>query len=230
MRDAAVSGMVLSSMPIGEYDRRVVILTRERGKIAAFARGARRPNSPLSACCRPFSTGEFELFQGRDSYSLKSARILDYFEGIQNDMEAVYYGYYFAEFADRSTRENNDETEMLGLLYAALKALMKSAIPNELVKAVFELKGMILSGDYPGGGMEQASETVKHAEAFIAETPPERLFTFALREDAAAEFIRRVEALREYYIDRPFSSLEILRQIVGPGALGAAADDELPAG
>ena len=62
-----LTGMVLSVAPVGEYDRRVVILTKEQGKISAFAKGSRRPNSPLVGAVFGFCLGVFMLYDGRSS-------------------------------------------------------------------------------------------------------------------------------------------------------------------
>lgn len=144
-----VNGIVLSTMPVGEYDRRVVLLTRECGKITAFARGARRMNNPLMGRTTPFCLGEFQVYEGRNAYTLTQAQISNYFEKLTADMDLVCYGTYFLELADYYTVENMDAKNELNLLYASFRALQNEAIPNALVRYVFELKMMVLHGSYP---------------------------------------------------------------------------------
>ena len=141
--------MVLSTMPIGEYDRRVVILTKEQGKISAFARGARRPNSPLVGAVNPLAFGEFTMYEGRTSYTIQSVSITNYFAELREDVVGAYYGFYFLEVADYYAKEYTDEREMLKLLYQSMRALINPHIPNRLVRRIFELKALTVNGQAP---------------------------------------------------------------------------------
>lgn len=144
-----VTGMVLTSAPIGEYDRRVVLLTKERGKISAFARSARRPNSALMGVTSPFSFGTFTLYEGRTSYTLVSASISNYFSDLRMDVEGAYYGFYFMDIASYYAREANDETALLKLLYQTLRALVNVHIPNRLIRRIYELRAITINGEGP---------------------------------------------------------------------------------
>ena len=144
-----VTGMVISTMPISEYDKRIVILTKERGKITAFARGARRPNSSLLAATNPFAFGEFEVFEGKSSYNVSKASIHNYFRELTMDVDAAYMGFYFLEFADYYCQENNDEKEMLKLLYQSMRALSSPHFSKKLVRVIYELKALAINGEGP---------------------------------------------------------------------------------
>ncbi len=149
MNQIEVTGMILVAGSIGEYDRRVEILTKERGRISAFAKGARRPTSTLVSATNPFVFGKFTLYQGRNSYTLVHAKVENYFSELRNDIEGAYYGFYFLEIATYYTREGNDETEMLKLLYQTFRALIKKTVPLRLVRCIYELKSMSIQGEGP---------------------------------------------------------------------------------
>ncbi len=144
-----MTGLVLSVLPVGEYDRRLTILTKERGKISAFAKGARRPNSALVGSSQPFVFARFLLFEGRSSYTVSQVEVLNYFPELRGDVELTYYGFFFCEFAEYMTREANDERPMLTLLYQSLRALTNAHIGKELTRLIFELKAYYLNGEGP---------------------------------------------------------------------------------
>ena len=146
MTPEKVTGLVLSSQNIGETDRRIVLLTKEKGKISAFARGAVRPKNPLVSSTQPFTFGEYFVYTGRDSYTVTGSEVKNHFSGIIKDLDKYYYASYLCEVADYYTRENNDEVEVLKLLYQSLRAISHASLKRELVQAVFEIKILAVNG------------------------------------------------------------------------------------
>lgn len=206
-----ITGMVLKAEPIGEYDRRIVILTKEKGKISAFARGARKQGSRLLAATNPFSFGEFKLYAGRSSYNVLEAAISNYFEGLREDFEGAYYGMYFLELMDYYTRENNDEKEMLRLLYQSLRALLHEGLPNRLVRYIFELKAMVINGEFPGIPTDKVwDQSTEYAVSYIVDSGIERLYTFTVTPEVLRQLQEIADDYRRRYLDRTFKSLEIV--------------------
>ena len=193
-----VTGIVLKQTPFGEYDRRVCLLTREKGKITAFARGARKPGNRLAAATNPFAFGSFRLYEGRNSYTISEAEIRN----------------YFPEVADFYCRENNYEKEMMKLVYQSLRALCAPALPNELVRSIFELKAIVVNGEYPGVPEERKlEESTRYALNYIAESSVEKLYTFTVSDKVLAELSQIASEYRKRFMDRSFKSLEILKTL-----------------
>lgn len=139
--------MILTASPMKEYDKRIEILTKERGRISAFARGARRLNSALSACTVPFTFGKFTLYEGRNAYNLVSGDIDTYFEEITTDYDALCYASYFAEMVQYYSREGIEAAAELLLMYVTMRALQNKIISFELIRVVFEMRLMMIEGE-----------------------------------------------------------------------------------
>lgn len=208
-----VSGIVLSVMPISEYDKRVVLLTRELGKITAFARGARRPGSTLRAVTDPFVFGTFTLVPGKSAYGLIQADIKNYFRELAGEQPGVYYGFYFLELAGYYGRENLDATDMLNLLYLSLRALMKPSLDDRLIRRIYELRLMTINGEYAPRPDEFSPEAL-YVVQYIMYAPMEKLYSFSVTPEVLKELEKKIESYRRKTLDREIRSLQILEAFI----------------
>lgn len=136
-------------MAVGEYDKRLVLLSKERGRISAFAKGARKQNSVLLACSQPFCFGEFFIYEGRTANTIVSAEIKNYFLPLRENLTLLSYASYFCEVAGYFSSENNDELRLLKLLYQTLNILSKEKMEAGLIRTVFELRAITINGEGP---------------------------------------------------------------------------------
>ncbi len=143
------TGLILTAKNVGDYDRWVTILTKERGRIGAFVRGARRPRSQALAAGSAMVYGTFNAYEGRDSISITGCDIKEHFSSVKNNIDLVWYATYFLEVADYYSREGMDEKERLRLLYRSLLALDEDTFTPEHVRMVYEFKTMVINGDAP---------------------------------------------------------------------------------
>jgi DNA repair protein RecO (recombination protein O) len=206
-------GVVLETASSRDFDKRLTILTRERGKITVWASGAKKPGNPLMAATRNFVFGAFSVSEGKAGYNLRSVRVTEYFEDIAGDLNNACYGAYILELAAYMGQENLEAEEMVNLIYLSLKAILKDTIPDELVRRVFELRMLFLNGEYTELPPMPASEACNYTWKYVLETSVEKLYSFMLKEDVLREFAANVDLLMHESVRHSFRSLGILKSI-----------------
>src|SRR5690554_1929461 len=93
-------GIVLRTRPLGEADKILTLLTRDRGKIEVVARGARRPRNRLAAAAQPFSYLKVLIFAGKGLDQLSQAEIIKSFGPIRENLVKMAYASFWSEFLD----------------------------------------------------------------------------------------------------------------------------------
>ena len=124
-------------------------LQKNREKYRHLPKAREDRTVPLVGVVNPFTFGEFTMYEGRSSYTIQSAKVINYFSELREDVLGAYYGFYFLEVANYYAREFNDELEMLKLLYQTMRALTNPHIPDALIRCIYELKILTINGQGP---------------------------------------------------------------------------------
>jgi DNA repair protein RecO (recombination protein O) len=141
--------VVLSSLDYGEADRIVTLLTEERGRLAAFAAGARRSRRRFAGALEPCTLLTAQLVQTRgDTWRLDAVDIVDAFPELRSDLARIARGAYAAELARELCRDGEPHGDLFDLLCRYLTALARqSAGPLAMMR--YELLALAMAGLMP---------------------------------------------------------------------------------
>jgi DNA repair protein RecO (recombination protein O) len=143
-----VEGIVLRASSYGESDKIVTIFSRELGKRAAMARGAKKPTSRLASISQPFTYGYFLIQQGRGMGTLQQGEIIDSMRSIREDIFTTAYASFIMELVDKLIDDESPKPHLFDILHQALHAISDDYDP-EAISLFVEWKMLATAGIYP---------------------------------------------------------------------------------
>ena len=143
-------GIVLQTWDLGEHDRLVMLCTRDHGRVAAVARGARRMRSRFAGALELFTWGDAVGFEreGRGLVRLDHFDVRQPFRSLREDLECLGQGARMVEALARLTGERDVQPICFALLLRGLHALDAGTSPAR-VQLAFALRLLDVLGHRP---------------------------------------------------------------------------------
>jgi DNA repair protein RecO (recombination protein O) len=214
--------LILRTYKLGEADRIVVFLTRDRGKKRGVAKGARRPRSRFGAALEPMTEARVAYFE-KERRELVG---LNYAESVRSPLtfigpaEAGPYvtspdvlGYigYFAELLDEWAQDGDADDRLYRLGASMLDALGAGA-PVESLARYFEYWLLRLQGVYPEARGTLSSEAMAFLVASRSVTP-QQVGEVAAPRGALRELEQVHRALITMHLEKNLKSDRVLRDL-----------------
>ena len=203
--------LILRTYKLGEADRIVVFLTRDRGKKRGVARNAGPSRRRFGAALEPMTYGRLAYVE-RERRELVH---LQYVEPIRSPLavsnaEALGYVSYFAELIDEWAQEA-DPNETLFRLGASMVDALAVGVPVEPLARYFEYWLLRLQGVY-----ETDARLSSEARAFLSAargSSPYALGELSVSPRALRELEQAHRALIALHLEKELRSVRVLRDM-----------------
>lgn len=141
-------GLILTNWGAGDKDAGVSVLTRDRGVVRCFVKGAVSMKNSIFAAVQPLSYSKLSIWHGRHE-RIDEAVLIRTFFSAGTDLETMALIQYFSELILKTVPENISSSDQLDLMLNCLHLLNKKRKSLTLVKAVFETRLTSVSGHQP---------------------------------------------------------------------------------
>lgn len=123
MNSYYITGIILSRENIGEKDRLIVFLTREKGKLRAVARSSRRISSKMAGSLEPFNLVRCWIHIGKTFDIIKGVELIKTFPNLIKDIKRYLLINRIVEFVQYIVQENDESPELFRLLFGTMSAM-----------------------------------------------------------------------------------------------------------
>ncbi len=143
-----VAAIVLKRRDLGEADRLLTILARERGKVTLLAKGVRRQASRKAGHVEPFTYVELLVARGKSLDLVTQAETIEAHRHLREDLWRSAWAYYVVELVDAFIQDEDPHQLLFDLLLETLGRLERGDDPA-LVVRYYELHLLALAGYQP---------------------------------------------------------------------------------
>tara|TARA_B100000470_G_scaffold73618_1_gene56354 strand:+ start:1119 stop:1898 length:780 start_codon:yes stop_codon:yes gene_type:complete len=115
--------VVLKQMPLGETDRIITFYTRSLGKVAAVARGVRRPGSKFGGSLEILNHVQASIARGRSLDNVNECVVIESYKNLRKHLTAIAEGIYIAELVDTFGEDRSPNFSLFDILLETLSNL-----------------------------------------------------------------------------------------------------------
>lgn len=236
-------GIVLRHKKVFERDAIIEVLTADMGVISASVKGAENYKNRNAQGASLFSYSEFVLAGKPDIYNVRSCVLNKSFYNLATNIERLAYATYIADLVRFVCTDDLGDERILPLVLNTFYLLANSNKDLRIIKCVFELKLLCLSGMNPelhactkcgsaenlcgfsaneGGilckkctNFNTVSTAAISALRYITESPDSKSFSFTATNSVVCEISEIAQSLILKYTDKEFYSLNYLNKLIG---------------
>lgn len=141
------TGVVLRTYKLGEADRIIVLLTAERGKVRAVAKGVRKTKSRFGGRLEPLSHLSLLMHEGRNLDVVSQVETIDSPGALLDDLDRLTQGLALVEAVDQVVPDREPAPAVYRMLVGALRTLESRRSP--VVVPAFYWKLLAAEGVQP---------------------------------------------------------------------------------
>jgi DNA repair protein RecO len=132
----------------GEADRVITLLTPS-GVVSAYAKNSLRPKNKLTSPTAMLSYSNFELFSGKNMFTVDDATIKHRFVKLFSDVQGYALAAYLCELLKLLAPVDDDAGDFMSLALNSLYLINDGKKDRDIIKSVFELRIAAFAGYMP---------------------------------------------------------------------------------